>query len=73
MQSFFAELNLLFEFLGFSCESRLVFGVDDLICPLLIGYQLIFSALGEDRRNEWTHLAQSTELIRASCQISSRK
>jgi hypothetical protein len=42
MQSFFAELNLLFEFLGFSCESRLVFGVDDLICPLLIGYQLIF-------------------------------
>jgi hypothetical protein len=66
MQSFFAELDLLFEFLGFACESRLVFGVDDLICPLLIGYQLIiFSVLGEDRRNEWTHLAQSPELIRA--------
>lgn len=37
MQSFFAELDLLFELLGFSCECRLVFSVDDLICPLLIG------------------------------------
>jgi hypothetical protein len=46
MQSFFAELDLLFELLGFSCEGRLVFGVDDLICPLLIGSQLITSAKG---------------------------
>jgi len=38
MQSFFAEVDLLFELLGFSCESRLVFSVDDLICPLLIGW-----------------------------------
>ena len=46
MQSFFAELDLQFELLGFSCESRFVFGVDDLICPLLIGSQLITSATG---------------------------
>jgi hypothetical protein len=45
MQSFFAEIDLLFELLGFSCESRLVFGIDDLICPLLIGPRLITSAI----------------------------
>jgi hypothetical protein len=54
MQSFFAEIYLLFEFLGFSGESCLVFGVDDFICPLYAsGSRLIFSA--------WERTAGTTE------------